>query len=94
MGEFPYYNEPEHDQGTVASAARDTSVSNAEGRLIVDAVDKIFLLEPSQNPLTTLLTHVGKNSDGKTYKGSGMLKASTTNPTFKWFFNSLILAKN
>jgi len=42
---YPYYTEPSHDQGAVASAARDTSVSSAEGRLIVDAVDKIFLLE-------------------------------------------------
>ena len=74
-----------HDQGAVASAARDTAVSAAEGRLIVDAVDKVFLLEPTQNPLTTLLTNVGKNSVGQTYKGSSILKASCTNPTFKWF---------
>ena len=48
-------------------------------------MDKVFLLEPTQNPLTTLLTNVGKNSIGQTYKGSSILKASTTNPTFKWF---------
>lgn len=50
MGDFPYYNEATHDLGTVTvdsnNAARTTSVSSAEGRLIVDAVDKIFLLEP------------------------------------------------
>lgn len=38
-----------HDRGTVSvdasNAARTTSVSSSEGRLIVDAVDKIFLLE-------------------------------------------------
>jgi len=44
MSTFPYHNEPSHDQGAVASAARDTAVSAAEGRLVVDAVDKIFLL--------------------------------------------------
>jgi len=35
-----------HDRGAVASAARDTAVSTAEGRLKLDVVDKIFLLEP------------------------------------------------
>jgi len=39
MSTYPYYSEPTHDQGAVASAARDTAVSEAEGRLIVDAVD-------------------------------------------------------
>jgi len=39
MSTFPYYQEATHDQGAVASAARDTAVSAAEGRLIVDAVD-------------------------------------------------------
>ncbi len=55
---YPYYTEPTHDQGTVAlasgNAARDTAVFAAEGRLIVDAVDKIFLLEPNKHPLVTL----------------------------------------
>lgn len=50
MAEYPYHNEPTHDQGTVdaaaGNAARTTSTSSSEGRLIVDAVDKIFLLEP------------------------------------------------
>ena len=59
---YPYYVEPTHDQGTVVSttgnAARDTAVSVAEGRMIVDAVDKIFLLEPNKHPLVTLLTNV------------------------------------
>ncbi len=49
MATFPYYTEPTHDQGTVTldstNAARSTAVSSAEGRLIVDAVDKIMLLE-------------------------------------------------
>lgn len=46
MASYPYYTEPTHDQGANASAARDTSVSSSEGRLIVDAEDRIFLLEP------------------------------------------------
>lgn len=88
--QFPYYNEPTHNQGdaitlTGPNAGRDTSVSAAEGRLIVDAVDKIFLLEPSSHPLTTLLTNVGKTFDGKTWKGSSLTKAETGNPEFSWF---------
>lgn len=82
---YPYHNEPTHDQGAVASAARDTAVSAAEGRLVVDAVDKIFLLEPNQHPLVTLLTNVGKTYDGKTWKGAGIMKKATGNPEFKWF---------
>lgn len=82
---YPYYNEPTHDRGTPAAAARDTVVSNAEGRLIVDAVDKIFLLEPNKHPLVSLLTNVGKVYDGAAWKGSSLLKQATGNPEFKWF---------
>ncbi len=86
---YPYYNEPAHNQGVVTNAsgnaARDTSTSSTEGRLIVDAVDKIFLLEPNKHPLVTLLTNVGKVWDGKAWKGAGILKRATGNPQFKWF---------
>jgi hypothetical protein len=86
---YPYYNEPTHNQGVVTlvagNAARDTATSATEGRLIVDAVDKIFLLEPNKHPLVTLLTNVGKVWDGKAWKGYGMLKRATGNPEFKWF---------
>jgi len=89
MPSFPYYNEPVHDQGvvtnTAGNAARSTAVSAAEGRLIVDAVDKIFLLEPNKHPLVTLLTNVGKVYDGKSWTGSSMMKAATGNPEFTWF---------
>ncbi|MFA5445145.1 MAG: DUF5309 family protein [Bacteroidales bacterium] len=89
MANFPYYTEPTHDQGKVTvesgNAARTTTVSSAEGRLIVDAVDKIFLLEPNKHPLVSLLTNVGKVWDGKAWTGQGMMKASTGNPEFKWF---------
>ena len=51
--QYPYYTEPTHQQGnaitlTATNASRDTTVSGASGeqRLIIDAVDKIFLLEP------------------------------------------------
>ena len=80
MATYPYYTEPTHDQGAVTSAARDTSVSTAEGRMIVDAVDKIFLLEPNKHPLVTLLTNVGKVWDGKAWQGSSIMKAVTGNP--------------
>jgi len=50
MSELKYYPEPTHDTGTFtndsSNAARDTAISLAEGRLVVDAVDKISLLEP------------------------------------------------
>jgi hypothetical protein len=42
---YPYYTEPTHDAGTVVAAPRTTSTSSNESRLIVDVVDKIFLLE-------------------------------------------------
>lgn len=87
--QYPYYTEPTHDQGVITplagNAARDTSTSVAEGRLIIDAVDKIFLLEPNKHPLVTLLTNVGKVWDGKAWTGSGLMKAVTGNPEFKWF---------
>jgi len=89
MAQFPFYTEPTHDQGTVvattANAARTTATSSSEERLIVDAVDKIFLLEPNKHPLVTLLTNVGKVWDGKAWVGSGIMKAVTGNPEFKWF---------
>lgn len=88
--QFPYYTEPTHNQGaaitlSATNAGRTTSTSSTEQRLIVDAVDKIFLLEPNKHPLVTLLTNVGKVYDGKSWKGSGMLKRATGNPEFKWF---------
>ncbi len=86
---FPYYTEPTHDQGVVTVAAgngaRSTATSAAEGRLIVDAVDKVFLLEPNKHPLVSLLTNVGRVWDGKAWVGQSMLKAATGNPTFTWF---------
>lgn len=88
--QYPYYNEPDHDQGDAITllgpnAGRTTATSETEGRLIVDAVDKIFLLEPNKHPLVTLLTNVGKVYDGKSWKGSSMLKKATGNPEFSWF---------
>lgn len=87
MASYPYYTEPTHDVGTItndsSNKSRDTAVSSAEGRLKVDVVDKIFLLEPNQHSLVTLLTQVGRTFDGNTYKGSGMQKAACSNPEFK-----------
>ena len=87
---YPYYTEPTHQTGQVTNTAatgyqRTTTTSSTEQRLIVDAVDKIFLLEPNKHPLVTLLTNVGKVWDGKAWKGSGMMKRATGNPEFKWF---------
>lgn len=84
MASYPYYTEPTHETGVITTSgtnyARDTDTSSAEGRLKVDVVDKLFLLEPTKHPFTTLLTNVGKVWDGQGYKGSGLLKASTGNP--------------
>ena len=88
MPTYPYYTEPTHDRSTTVitdGGQRDTAVSVAEGRMIVDAVDKIFLLEPNKHPLVTLLTNVGKVWDGKAWQGSSLMKAVTGNPEFKWF---------
>ena len=89
MATYPFYNEPTHDEGVITNAstnaARTSAVSAAEQRLVIDAVDKIFLLEPNKHPLVTLLTNVGKVWDGKAWVGAGIAKASTTNPEFKWF---------
>ena len=89
MADYPYYTEPTHVQGVVtnagSNAAKDTQDASTEGSLIVDAVDKIFLLEPNQHPLVTLLTNVGKVWDGKAWKGSSMQKKATGNPEFKSF---------
>ncbi len=87
---YPFYTEPTHDTGaaitlSATNSGRDTSTSVAEQRMIIDAVDKIFLLEPNKHPLVTLLTNVGKVWDGKAWKGSGMMKRATGNPEFKWF---------
>jgi hypothetical protein len=87
---YPYYQEPTHDQGAAitllaANAGRTTATSVLEGRMIVDAVDKIFLLEPNKHPLVTLLTNVGKVYDGKAWKGSSLQKRATGNPEFSWF---------
>ena len=55
------YTEATHDTGTVtvdsSNSARTTAVSSAEGRLIVDAVDKVFLLERT-NCLALLCSNV------------------------------------
>ena len=86
---FPFYTEPEHLQGLVTpeagNAARTTLESAEEGRLIVEASDKIMLLEPNKHPLVSLMTSVGKVYDGKAWKGNGILKAATGNPEFSWF---------
>lgn len=89
MAQYPYYNEPSHAQGVITNtsgnAARDTADSSTEGRLIVDAVDKIFLLEPNKHPLVSLFTNAGKVYDGKSWVGQGVLKAEAGNPSFTWF---------
>ena len=96
MAQYPFYTEPTHETSSItaggmspaygtSNAARSTVSSAAEGRLIIDAVDKIFLLEPNKHPLVTLLTNVGKVWDGKAWVGAGIMKAVTGNPQFKWF---------
>lgn len=86
MANFPFYTEHAHDRGTVtqdsSNAARTTATSNAEGSLKLEVADKIFLLQPVTHPFVTLLTSIGKSPDGKTYKGSGLLKQAVGNPEF------------
>lgn len=87
MAQFPYYTENTHDSGPWAVGAgnkvRTTIVSAAEGRLIVEVQNKIFLLDPISHPLSTLLTSVGKLPDGKGgWKGAGVSKVAVGNPEF------------
>lgn len=86
---FPFYTEQTHTTGAIAltssNGARDTATLSTEGRLVVDAADKVSLLEPNRHSLVTLLTNVGKVYDGGSWKGSGLLKKATGNPSFKWF---------
>ncbi len=44
-----------------------------------------MMLGTNKHPLVSLLTNVGKDFDGKAWKGSSMLKKATGNPEFKWF---------
>lgn len=80
MGQYPFYTEPDHTQGTVAAAPRTSATTASEGSLKVDMVDKIFLLESTVTPFVTFLTNVGKGQG----KSAGILKASCGNPTFDW----------
>ena len=48
-----------------------------------DVSEKVFLLDPGQNPLLTLLTSIGKVSDGVTWKGSPLKKTACIDPEFK-----------
>ena len=81
-GEYPYYNEPSHVRGTTATGLRSTQTAIDESRLIVEASNKISLLEPRKHPLVTLLTNVGRVWDGKAWQGSSMMKAATGSPKF------------
>ena len=82
---FPYLNEPSHDTGTITTGSRDTAVSSAEGRLVVDAVNRIYVLQPNMHPLVTLLTMKGKRYEGGAYKGTSMMMAPAFNDTFDCF---------
>ena len=46
---------------------------------------KVYDNKKNKHPLVALLTNVGKVYDGKSWNGSGMLKAATGNPEFAWF---------
>lgn len=90
MSQWPYRTEPTHQTGQVIDTAatgyqRTTSESSTEGTLKIDAEDKIFLLSPNKHPLVALLTSIGKAFDGGSWKGAGMLKRVTGNPTFTWW---------
>jgi len=82
---YPFYTEPTHNTGTITTGARDTAVSRAEGRLIVDAVNKVFMLQVNNHPLTTLLTMKGKRYEGGAYKGAGLMTAPAYNDRFDCF---------
>ena len=87
--EYPFYTEPSHVQGSVfnvsGNASRDTKTAFDEGRLKIDMVDYIALLEPTQAPLTTILTQPVQVPDGQGYKAVGVRKAPVVgNYEFSW----------
>ncbi len=43
------------------------------------------MLEPTQHPLTTLFTNIGRTFDGKVWQGASIMKKETDNPEFSWF---------
>lgn len=86
MSTYPYFDEASHLRGTVAAASRTTadSGSSHEDRQKLDAVDKVFMLEPSKHPLMTLFTNVGRDFNGASYANASIMKAETTNSEFSW----------
>lgn len=74
---------------------RDTAAfgSGGSAERKYDVSDKVFLLDPGTNPLLTLLTNIGKVSDGVTWKGSSMKKKVTIDPQFKEFEDAYGTAK-
>jgi len=66
---------------------RDTASFGPSGsqERMFDVSSKVFLLDPGNNPLLTLLTSIGTVADGVTYKGSPMKKRATIDPEFKEF---------
>lgn len=83
---YQYPNEPDHTVGTMTTGIRSTidSGSTKENRQKLDVVDAIFTLEPSKYPLFTLITNIGKDSNGRSYSNSSVMKSETTNPEFSW----------
>ena len=69
--QYPFYNEPSHDQGTASTHGRDTTVSVAEGRMIVDAVDRYFVdwQEQKFGETGKLLFYKGQSRTKHTAKG-------------------------
>lgn len=87
MSKYPYYTEPDHQQGAITTGvpgARDSGTLSTTGQLKVDCVDKIALLEARVHPFMTMLTQVGSDMSGNTWKGLGLPKAVAGSPEFSW----------
>jgi len=67
--------------------------ASGTGERMYDVSSHVFLLDPGNNALLTMLTNIGKVSDGVTWKGSPLKKKAVIDPVFKEFEDSFGASK-
>lgn len=68
--------------------------SGGTGERMYDVSSQVFLLDPGNNALLTMLTNIGRVSDGVTWKGSPLKKKGVIDPEFKEFEDSYGASKS
>jgi hypothetical protein len=86
---YPYHTEPAHNEGplgnvsgNIATQTGEAALITMEGRQALDVSDTIYVLKETQNPFTRFLTSQGKNFDGNSVQGIGLLTRQVTGPKF------------